>query len=445
MGFLFNQNIFKAYDIRGKLESELTQEVMFNLGLKIGLHLTKTYTQKAVSVGMDARSSSLALKNGLIQGLQESGLNVFDIGIVPTPVCYYSCEFLDICASFMITGSHNPSNYNGLKITTKGGSLSGFDIKEIAMKEVELESKGNGKLWLKTIDEHYIKAIFNQLNLPKKPLKIGIDAMNGSGGKILKEICNLLSCDFVFRNMEMTGDFENRLPEPSKPANIDDLQNFLEKENLDFVFAFDGDADRVLLLEKEKVWYGDDIILLLSYFILKENAGRKVIFDVKSSIVLETEIAKMGGRPVIFKTGHSLIKQKMKEENAILAGEMSGHIYINDGKFFPFDDGIYCFLRIVEILLLNEKLPQFPFTFKTSEIKIKTNKKQELINKIEEGLTKFNPEFVLKIDGIKAYFDDKKTAFLARSSNTEDVVILRAESHFREKFELLLKFIESIS
>jgi phosphomannomutase len=356
---------------------------------------------------------------------------------------------LKVDGSVMITGSHNPPTYNGFKITLKDGSLSGEDLKsfiKIASNGVQL-AKNKGKFEVFDIKQNYIKeALKNSTFKKDKKLKIGIDAMNGSGGEVLKEICKLIHFDFVIKNAEMTGDFSKILAEPSKPSNVEILKDFLAKENLDIVFAFDGDADRVFMITPEKVWYGDDLTLFLAYNILKENGGGRVIFDVKSSIVLESEIKKLGGEPIIYKTGHSLIKQELMRVNAILAGEMSGHIYINDGKFYPFDDGIYCFIRILEYLTKLDKIPSFPLTYKTPELKLNVKDKDLFLNQLKEKLESLKPTKILEIDGIKAYFgkNDYTSSILARKSNTEDKIIARVESYDELEFNKLKSLLETM-
>ena len=441
--YKFNPTIFKAYDVRGKVnEQEITEETAFFLGLCLG----KLANGGKVCVGRDARAHSLMLAQSLIKGLLEMGVEVCDLGLIPTPVAYFSVPFLKADASVMVTGSHNPPEYNGFKFTLANGSLSGNELQKfikIAEEGLAISQK-KGELKVVNLEKEYIKQAIKKLDFGKRKLKIGLDCMNGSGGEIVKEVSKMFPFEFVLRNCEMTGYFGEKLPEPSKPSNIADLQNFLHKEKLDFVFAFDGDADRVLLITHEKVYYGDDITLLLAYIILPENQERKVIFDVKSSIVLENEIAKLGGVPIIFKTGHSLIKQKMQEENAVLAGEMSGHIYINDGKFYPFDDGIYCFLRILEFISNNKEMPQFQHTFKTGELKLHVPNKEQFLTKVKERLLKEKPSKVIEIDGIKAYFQNNTASFLARPSNTEDVIILRLESFKEAYFHKLEKILNEL-
>jgi phosphomannomutase len=436
----FNPLIFKAYDVRGKVPSQINEETAFF----IGLCLAERVKSGTVCVGYDARSHSKLLQQNIIKGLVEMGINAVDLGLISTPLCYFSIPFLKADASIMVTGSHNPPEYNGFKITLKEESLSGkelFQFIETAANGIKISEK-KGEVKTLDISEDYAKEALKGLHLSEANLKIGIDGMNGSGGSLLKKICSKLPFNFIFRNCEMTGDFSKTLPEPSSSENILNLQNFLKDEKLDLVFAFDGDADRVLLITPEKVWYGDDITLLLASGILKENKGRNVIFDVKSSIVLEKTIEALGGIPIIYKTGHSLIKQKMKEINAVLAGEMSGHIYINDGKFYPFDDGIYCFIRILEHIHKLEKMPIFETTFKTSEIKIPIQDRQEFLKAFREEILELKPTKMLEIDGIKAYFEEK-SAILVRASNTEEIIIARVESYEESKFKELQTFLSN--
>lgn len=437
----FNPVIFKAYDIRGKVGSEITSETAYFIGLCMAY---KMGNSGRASVGRDVRHHSMMLAASVMQGLLDGGMDVVDIGACPTPVCYFSIPFLKVLGSVMVTGSHNPPDYNGFKITTNAGALSGEELRDFIemSKSGFLVVKTAGNISRQDLSDFYIEALMKNLEFSKKNLRIGIDAMNGSGGKILNTISQLLPFHFINRNSEMSGDFSRILPEPSAPANIENLKIFLGQEKLDMIFAFDGDADRVLLITPNKVWYGDDLTLLLAHSILPLNHGRKVIFDVKSSFILEEEIAKIGGEPIIYKTGHSLIKQKMQEENAVLAGEMSGHIYINDGKFYPFDDGIYCYLRILEYVTKINQMPVFPHTFRTSEIKIKSDSRLSSFNKIRAALLSLLPVSVLEIDGIKAYF--KNSSFLARLSNTEEVIIIRIEAKEKNEFLRLQSVLENL-
>ena len=439
--FEFSTSIFKAYDIRGIIPSQLNEEVAYFLGLCIGLKSNST-----IVVGMDARASSPILQKELIKGIIDAGTSVVNIGVVSTPMCYFAVQHLSLQTSIMITGSHNPITYNGFKVILNGKSAGKDEllpIIELAKNGIEI-SKTKGEVVSKSVYEAYFLQSMQSLNFGNKKLKIGIDAMNGSGGEMLKQICSKLPFEFIVKNADMSGDFEAIQPEPSSPKNVLLLKEFLVENNLDFAFSFDGDADRVLMATKDKIFYGDDITLLLAHIILPSNQGRKVIFDVKSSITLEAEIQKLGGIPIIFKTGHSLIKQKLKEENAILAGEMSGHIYINDGKFFPFDDGIYSFLRILEYIS-HSSLPTFEETIKTPEIKIHTPNREEFMAKIKALVMQKNPSRVIEIDGIKAYFKNNTAAILARPSNTEEVIVARVEAKDRETFEELQALLSSLS
>lgn len=431
--YKFNPGIFKAYDIRGVVGDDLTLEAAYFVGLYLA---TLIENKGTVLVGFDARSHSHSMTEQTISGLRDGGVDVYNIGICPTPVVYFGIHCLDADAGIMITGSHNPPEFNGFKITLKvGGSLSGKEFYNFIEKTNYFLPKSKGTVQKIDITNRYIEKITSNLKFERKNLKIGLDAMNGSSGDILQRLAKILPFNFILKNADMSGDFREILPEPSLKENVARLQDFLITEKLDYVFGFDGDADRVLLLDHKKVWYGDDITLLLAHSILPHHKGAKVIFDIKSSIILEEEILKLGGVPIIFKTGHSLIKQKMQEEGAVLAGEMSGHIYINDGKFYPFDDGIYCFLRIIEYISEISDLPLFPHTFKTPEIKIKVPNRLKFIENARAILLDNNPSRVLEIDGIKAYFENDSSTLLVRSSNTEDIIIARFESKTLEGFQ----------
>jgi phosphomannomutase len=440
LSFNFNNEIFRAYDIRGTVPIQINPEVAYFLGLCIAKK-----SNSDIIVGFDVRASSPSLAEGLINGIKDGGVSVINIGVVSTPMCYFALSNYNLQTCIMITGSHNGSEINGFKVVLNSHNVG----KDALTPLIEMASLGlkvseiKGEEVQKSIYEDYASYTTKNLKFGDKKFKIGLDAMNGSGGKILKDISQNLPFEFIFQDVDMSGNFEDFSPEPSSATNLERLQSFVKQNKLDFAFSFDGDADRVFMITPTRVFYGDDITLLLATNLLPSNQGRKVIFDVKSSIVLESEIKKLGGVPVIYKTGHSFIKQKLKEEDAILAGELSGHIYINDGNFFPFDDGVYTFLRILEYISKND-LPVFENTFKTSEIKISTKNRDEFMAKFKSLVMVKNPSRILEIDGIKAYFNKDNAAILARPSNTEEVIIARVEAKDKAVFESLQDMLHSI-
>lgn len=456
---IFEDGIFKAYDIRGIVGTDLQIDDAYYIGFSFGNFLretTKAANDKdyTVAVGFDARKSGIKLCERLIAGLQDSGINVINIGLGATPMLYFAVQNLKTDAGIMITGSHNPIEYNGFKITLHDRPISGKEMLHIATQYSDRSKcKTPGVATEYNIENSYLEALlrgsFDGTHTTHRTLRIGIDALDGSGGAILKRIIqNLPQFDWHPANLECNGQFDNILPEPSKAQNVERFQKRIISENLDLFFAFDGDADRVFcILGNGRIVHGDELTLLLSRDILKENAGGKVIFDVKSSMILETEILKYGGIPMVYKTGHSLIKQKLQEENAVLAGEMSGHIYINDGRYYPFDDGIYAFLRLLLAELnypIDKTVATWPQSYTSPEIKIPCTQKTGAMHKIRETLLRLSPNKTLEIDGIKAFFHNSTSSILIRPSNTEAILVARVESYDEENFKWLEKILTNI-
>ncbi len=434
------ENIFKAYDIRGIVADELTEEIVILIGQSIGSEAIDQ-NQTSVCVGYDGRLSSPDLCNALIKGLLSTGIDVINIGLVTTPMLYFSTYELKTNTGIMITGSHNPPEYNGFKIVINAKPLTSKQIQGIYKRIIEENySKGNGSLTCKKIQSQYLAKIYEGINL-KRPMKITIDCGNGAAGVCAKDLFKGLNLDVETLFDDVDGHFPNHHPDPSNPSNLIDLQKNLATTESEIGLAFDGDADRLGVVTKSgEIIYPDRQLLLFSEWILKENPGATIIFDVKSTRHLFKWIRDKGGVPLIWKTGHSLIKEKMKETNAILGGEMSGHTFFCD-KWYGFDDGLYAGARLLEILshfdnpsLVLEALPK---GFSTPELNIKLTEGEQhtLIRSMQENAIFPKALETIKIDGLRVEY---KNGFgLMRASNTTPVIVLRFEANTSDDLRII--------
>jgi phosphomannomutase/phosphoglucomutase len=425
-----NPNIFRMYDIRGIADQDLTDEVVESVGKAYGTFMTrKKYRQ--VSVGRDLRLSSERIQKALIRGVLSTGLDVVDVGLLPTPVLYYSIVSLKTDGAVMVTGSHNPIEFNGLKMNEGLLSIFGEDI--FHLKEL-IESgdfeTGSGMLTHQEVVSDYKRMLKEKIRL-SRTFKIVIDAGNATAGPIAPEIYESLGCEVIRLYCEPDGNFPNHLPDPTVMEYIQDLRKKVIQEKADFGLGYDGDSDRVGVIdEKGRPVYADKILALLSREVLSRKPGSKVIFDVKCSQMLPEVIKKAGGEPLMWMTGHSLIKKKMKEEMAPIAGEMSGHIFFKDG-YFGFDDGIYVSLRLAQMLsnldqTLGELVDELPQFVSTPELRIACPD-EEKFEVIQELIKNFKKEYeVIDVDGARVQFGDGWG--LVRASNTQPVLVLRFEA-----------------
>ena len=434
------KNIFKAYDIRGIVKDSFTSEAVKLIGRSIGSEAL-SQNQKSICIGYDGRLSSPEIFEALTIGLLSTGINIIHIGLVTTPMLYFSTHTLESKSGIMITGSHNPPEYNGFKIVINNKALTTEEIQRIYQRIIEGKFlSGNGNLTTKNIRSDYLKAIKKNIAI-KRPIKIVIDCGNGAAG-----IC----AETLFRNLgvtveglftEVDGNFPNHHPDPSNPKNLKDLQNNLAKTDNELGLAFDGDGDRLGVVTKSgEIIYPDRQLLLFSEWVLKENPGATIIFDVKSTRHLFKWINDKGGIPFIWKTGHSLIKAKMSEKKAILAGEMSGHIFFKD-KWFGFDDGLYAGARLLEILsnFANPSaiLEALPKGFSTPELNInlKEGEQHALIKKMQDDAIFPNALEINKIDGLRIEYHNGFG--LMRASNTTPVIVLRFEANTKDNLTLI--------
>jgi len=429
----FNSVIFRAYDIRGVFGDELTCEVVNEIAKAIGT-IARQQNQKEIVVGRDGRLSSPELNQVLIKGLLTTGINVTDIGIVPTPVTYFASNYLETNNCVMITGSHNAAEYNGLKTVIDGDSLFAEGIEEI--KKCIISKKyvlGRGTLRHVDITTDYIRRILDDIDISISRMpKIVIDCGNGSAGEIAPRLFKELGCNLVTIFSEIDGSFPNHHPDPSQPINLEDLVRRVKKENADIGFAFDGDGDRLGIVDATgSIIWPDKQLMLLAIDVLSRNKGSNIIYDVKCTKHLKSIIESNHGKSLMWKTGHSFIKQKMNELGAPLAGEMSGHIFFKE-RWYGFDDALYTAARFIEIFSKSEKKPtelfkELPYGISTPELRMFL-KEDEHINFMEEfskNVFKFNAE-IIDIDGLRIEHDDGWG--LVRPSNTSPFIIFRFEA-----------------
>lgn len=425
-----NSEIFRAYDIRGIVDKDLTEEITYFLGKAIGTYI-KLQGRDSVVTARDGRISGDRLQHKFQEGVLSSGCNVLDIGKVPTPLLYFATFENGISDGVMMTGSHNPKNYNGLKIVLDKKSTTSEKIDEI--KSIIFEERfwdGNGKLSFLDIKEQYLAKIKEKIKI-KKPLKICLDCGNGIGGVIAPEAFKLSGIELTELFTEVDGNFPNHHPDPSNPKNLVDLQNKVKETKSDLGIALDGDGDRVGLIDSDgEIIYPDKYMMLLVEDILSKHKKGSIVYDVKCSTNLEKIISDLNGTPIMSRTGHSYIKSKIIETDALLGGEMSGHIFFND-DWYGFDDAIYSALRIIEVISKknissNKIFKKYPSFFSTPEINIgiPDQIKFKLIDKIKSHIKSTRFKYI-DIDGIRL---ESETAWgLVRASNTSPNIVLRFE------------------
>ncbi len=428
-----NQDIFRAYDIRGVVETALTPDAVREIGRAFATEALRQ-KQKAVVIGRDGRLSSPMLSEALSEGLRAGGCDVIDIGMAPTPVLYYATHELKTGTGIMVTGSHNPPQYNGLKMLIAGNTLYGDGIQALYHSIVEDKlASGAGKYTKQNVVPEYVSTIVGDIKLAK-PLRIAVDCGNGVAGFLAPDMFRQLGCEVTELFCEVDGTFPNHHPDPSRPENLADIQACIEKNNLDIGLAFDGDGDRVGIIDdKKNIIWADRQMMLYAADVLSRKPGALIIFDVKSSTNLAKEISRLGGEPLMWKTGHSFIKAKMKETGAELAGEMSGHVFFKE-RWFGFDDGLYSAARMLEIISKrdqpsSEVFAELPDSFNTPELQIQF--KQDGAHYTFMDQFKQNSDFgdaeVITIDGMRVNYADGWG--LIRPSNTTPSLVLRFEAN----------------
>ena len=431
-------SIFRAYDIRGVVGDTLTTETAYWVGRAVGSE-SLAKGEPNVSVGRDGRLSGPELVEHLIQGLVDSGCSVSDIGMVPTPVLYYAANVLAGKSGVMLTGSHNPPDYNGFKIVIAGDTLANEQIQALRLRiENNDLAEGVGQAEQVEILESYFKRIREDIALAK-PLKVVVDCGNGAAGVIAPQLIKALGCKVIPLFCDVDGNFPNHHPDPGKLENLEDLIATVKSENADLGLAFDGDGDRVgVVTNTGTVVYPDRLLMLFAKDVVSRNPGADIIFDVKCTRRLTPLISGYGGRPVMWKTGHSLIKKKMKETGALLAGEMSGHIFFKE-RWYGFDDGIYSAVRLLEILSQDKRSAEqvfaaFPNDLSTPEINIQVTEESKFT--IIEALNReaqWGEASVTTLDGLRV--DYPKGWGLVRASNTTPVLVLRFEAESEDELK----------
>jgi len=428
-----NQHIFRANDIRGVAYEDLTKEVVIKLGKSLGSEALERGVKDFV-IGRDGRLSSPDIYEWLSGGVLSTGCNVINIGIVTSPMFYHSTFVLESASGVVITGSHNPGEYNGFKVVFNNQSTSSEEIVSLKKRILNNDFKtGEGLCRDEDIKESYINEIISSVKLNKQ-LNISIDCGNGSAGMIAKEVYERLGCDVRELYGDLDGQFPNHHPDPSKVENMIDLIKDVEENQSCVGLAFDGDADRLgVVSPKGEVIYPDRQMILFANQVINESPAAKIVFDVKCSKLLPDEILKLGGEPLICKTGHTFIKQKIRETNAQLGGEMSGHIFFND-RWKGFDDGIYAGARMLEIIATDDTsdiFSELPNMVSTPEINVPASDEGKFFL-VEEFIKKtdFSNAKIIDIDGIRVEYE--KGWGLLRASNTSPVLVLRFEAETEE-------------
>jgi phosphomannomutase/phosphoglucomutase len=439
--------IFRAYDIRGIIHESLTPEIAFTLGLAIGTRAHAQHIENFI-VARDGRLSSPELSDALIQGLTTAGMHVIDIGAVPSGVLYFACYYLNIGAGVMVTGSHNPKNYNGFKILFDFMALSEQALQQIYQVTLTQQFHyASGQVISQCVTDAYIDTIVERVK-PKRSFKIVIDCGNGIAGEIAPILYKKLGCEVTSLYCEVDGNFPNHHPNPSVIENLHDLIDTVQRVGADLGLAFDGDGDRlgVVTAQGEVVW-PDRQMILFSQDVLTRNPGAKILFDVKCTRHLTQAITQAGGDAQMVRTGHSFIKTALKNTGAILAGEMSGHIFFKE-DWYGFDDGLYTGARLIELLTRREeKLSEIwrtlPNSVNTPEINIPIadNEKFIFMEKLLAAAS-FPDAKIITIDGLRVEFPDSWA--IVRASNTTPCLVVRFEADNQENLERIQQRIKQI-
>ncbi|MBZ0265155.1 phosphomannomutase/phosphoglucomutase [bacterium] len=441
-----NPHIFRQYDIRGVAETDLTEEVVMMIGRAFASWVRDKGGSK-VLLGRDGRLSGKRLNEQFKNGIFSAGADVIDLGVIPTPLLYFAQYNIEADAAVQITGSHNPAEFNGFKMLIMKETLYGDLIQELRQRiEAGKIRTGDGMEQKIDITPHYFNYLNEHINIPT-PLKIGVDSGNGVGGLVAPKLLAELGCEVTELFSEVDGNFPNHHPDPTVAENIEELRKTVLEKGLDFGVAFDGDADRIGVIDdKGQIQWGDRLLALFARDVLENFPGASIIGEVKCSKALYDDIAKHGGNPIMWKTGHSLLKAKLRETNAKLAGEMSGHMFFND-RYYGFDDAIYAAARLAEIVSksgkkLSELLSDLPMYPSTPEMRVDCpdDIKFEVVEKVAATLkAKYD---VVDIDGVRVNFDHGWG--LVRASNTQPVLVLRFEADSEERMQSYRSEVEGI-
>ncbi len=449
MGLDLSDDIFRAYDIRGITTKNLTEDVVYWIGRAFAAEAL-AHDRDRVAVGRDGRHSSAPLRDALARGLNEGGCDVIDIGEVPTPLLYFATHALDTGTGIMITGSHNPPDYNGLKMMIAGETLAEARIQGLKQRLHDNElTDGEGEIEEMDLNDHYLDRVLESVAVAQA-CKVVVDCGNGVAGHLAPRLLEELGCEVVPLYCNVDGDFPNHHPDPAEPENLRDLIDVVKDEGADLGLAFDGDGDRlgVVTPSGEIIW-PDKLLMLFAQDIVGRNPGADIIYDVKCSRHLNNLISEYGGRPIMWRTGHSHMKAKLKETGALLAGEFSGHICFAE-RWYGFDDALYSAARLLEIIgsearSVDEVFAQFPVTYATPELKIETTEKRKFA--VIDALAKtadWGEGTVTDIDGVRVDFADGWG--LVRASNTSPVLSLRFEADGQSALDRIQdRFAEALS
>jgi phosphomannomutase/phosphoglucomutase len=434
--------IFRQYDIRGIVGKDLTVEAANAVGFAYAAYLAEHGLKGAIAVGRDNRPSGPELRDALVRGLTSSGVDVVDIGEVPTPLNYWSLHHLPVIGGIQITGSHNPPEYNGFKLSLNKASLHGDEIQhlyQLATKGQQL--KGSGSVREEAVIDRYIDDVVQKIGTLARPVRIVYDCGNGAGALVAPQLFKRLGVEGRGLFCESDGTFPNHHPDPTVPENLEDIIHAVKKDGAEIGIAFDGDADRIGVVDGtgEIIW-GDRILILYARDVLERTGrGQPIIFDVKCSQALPDAITNAGGKPIMWKTGHSLIKDKMKETHAPVAGEMSGHMFFTEG-FYGHDDAMYGAARLIKILAdsgktVRELLSDVPPFVSTPELRIDVPEeiKFSLVDKAVKHFRAVHD--VIDVDGVRVLFGDGWG--LIRASNTQPVIVARYEAQTPERLRAI--------
>jgi phosphomannomutase/phosphoglucomutase len=439
-----NPQIYREYDIRGVVDRDLTPEIVRRLGQGFGTYMAQL-GRKDLVVGRDGRLSSPSYGEALIEGLISTGCNIIEIGVCPTPVYYFSIFHLNKDGGMMVTGSHNPPEFNGFKVSVGKSTIFGEEIQNLGRLIEKGEfSAGKGNLSKSEIIKPYQDYIKKNIKLEKK-MRVVIDAGNGTAGVVAKPLLRDLGCEVEELYCEIDGRFPNHFPDPTIPGNLMDLIDKVKRIRADVGIGYDGDADRIGVVDDQgHIIWGDQLMILFAREILKYKKGATFVAEVKCSQNLFNDIEKHGGKAIMWRTGHSLIKEKMREEKAALGGEMSGHIFFAD-RYFGYDDAIYASCRLLELLSktdrkLTQLLQDVPKTFITPEIRVDCPDeiKFKVVEKVKEELRKGYS--IIDVDGVRVKFEDGWG--LVRASNTQPVLVLRFEALTQKRLQEIKELVE---
>jgi len=439
-----NAEVFREYDVRGVVDRDLNFDFVYDLGRAIGTY-ARQQGVKTMTLGRDCRLSSEAYNKAIRKGINAGGIHIIDVGLCATPMLYFSIRHFGADGGVMITGSHNPPEFNGFKICIGPDTIYGEQIQELRkIMEKGAYKTGEGTWRAEDIAAPYENYLFANVKIGRR-LKIVVDGGNGVGGLFALPLFKRWGFEVTDIYCEPDGRFPNHFPDPTIPENLQELMSLVIEKKADAGIAFDGDADRLgVITDRGKILWGDELLLFFARFILRENPGAAVIGEVKCSQKLYDDIEKHGGRPIMWKAGHSLIKGKMKEERALLAGEMSGHLFFAD-RYFGYDDAIYASARLLEILSrsgekISDILSDVPPTFSTPEIRVDCpdHIKFQVVSDVKAYFEKIYP--IIDIDGVRIPFADGWG--LIRASNTQPVLVLRFEAFTEERLLAIKNMIE---